>query len=153
MAPILIEENPIGLNTVGNSLVRGLMLSLQLHNFAKVVQPQDSRFPTMPGKINHRIEGSINVLDDVFLEERFGHLRRLTLRVKKRCLQVVTIVTVQVADRATRLGKNLKFTRGLAHCSIPDVQAKPHQPFDRNVHHPALSGMSACPPLGRDRGR
>jgi len=113
------------------------MLALKLHNFAKVVQSQEGRFPTMPGKINHRTGGSIDVLDNVLFEDMVGHAKQLALRIEMFLLQVVTIVTVQVADRATRLGKNLKFMRGLAHCSIPNLQAKPHKALDRNVRCPA----------------
>src|SRR5512136_784115 len=103
------------------------MLALEVDNFTKVVQPQEGRFPTMPGKTNHRTGGSVNVLDNVLLQERFGHVKRLALGVEMLRLQVVTIVTVQVADRATGLGKHLEFTRGLAHCSIFNLQAKPHK--------------------------
>jgi len=39
-------------------------------------------------------------------------------------------VTAQVADRATGLGKNLKFTRGFDHCSIPNLQVGPHKALD-----------------------
>ncbi len=49
-APVLIEEGSVGLNTVGDAPVRGLMLALQRHNLAKVVQSQDGRFPAMPGE-------------------------------------------------------------------------------------------------------
>ncbi len=126
------------------------MLALHLHNVAKVVQPQDGRFPAMPGKVNHRTGGSVDVLDNVLLQDRVGHAKRLALRIEVFLLQVVTIVTVQVADRATGLGKNLKFTRGFDHCSIPNLQAEPHKALDRNVPSPAKSGMPACQgPAGR----
>jgi hypothetical protein len=80
------------------------------------------------------------VLDNVLLQERFGHVKRLALRIEVFLLQVVTIVTVQVADRATGLGKHLEFTRGFDHCSIPNLQAKPHKILDRNVPCPPKSG-------------
>jgi hypothetical protein len=75
----------------------------------------------MPGKVNHRTGGSIDVLDNVLLQERFGHAKRLALRIEVLLLQVVTIVTVQVADGATGFGKNLKFTGSFDHCSIPSL--------------------------------
>jgi hypothetical protein len=98
------------------------MLALHLHNLAKVVQSKNGWFPTMPGKVNCRTGGTVDVLDDVLLQERFRHAKRPALRVEMLCLQIVTIVTVQVADRATRLDKNLKFTRGFAHCLIFNLQ-------------------------------
>jgi hypothetical protein len=140
MAPILIEESTVGLYTVSDALVKGLMLALYLHNVAKVVQPQDGWFPTMPGKVNHRTGGSVDVLDNVLLQDRVGHAKRLALRIEVFLLQVVTIVTVQVADRANGLDKNLKFTRGFDHCSIPNLQAEPQKALDRNVPRPVKSG-------------
>jgi hypothetical protein len=45
-------------------------------------------------------------------------------------LQVVTIVTVQVADGATGLGKNLKFAGSFDHCSIPSLWVEHHKELD-----------------------
>ena len=44
-APVLIEESAIGLYPVGDALVTGLMLALQRHDLAKVVQPQEDAAP------------------------------------------------------------------------------------------------------------
>jgi len=113
--PILIEEGTIGLHAVGDAPVRGLMLTLQRHNLAEVVQPQDGWFPTMPGKVDHRTGGSVDVLDNVLLQDVVGHAKRLALWIEVFLLQVVTIVTVQVADGANRFGKNLKFAGSFNH--------------------------------------
>jgi hypothetical protein len=75
MTPVLIEESTVGLHTVGDAFVRGLMLALQRHDLAKVVQPQDGRFPTMPGKVDHWTGGSIDVLDNVLLQDGVGHTK------------------------------------------------------------------------------
>ncbi len=123
-APVLIEESTVCLDTVGDALITGLMLALQCHNLAKVVQPQDDRLSTMPGKVDHRTGGSSNVLDNVFLQDGVGHAKRLALWIEVFLLQVVTIVTVQVADGANRLGKNLKFAGSFNHCSIPNLQGE-----------------------------
>jgi len=119
-APLLIEEGTVGLHTVGDAPVRGLMLALQRHNLAKVVQPQDGRFHTMPGKAYHRTGGSVDVLDNVLLQDAVGHAKRLALWIEVFLLQVVTIVTLQVADRANRFGKNLKFPGSFDQCSVPN---------------------------------
>ncbi len=118
-APVLIEEGTIGLNTIGDAPVRGLMLALQRHNLAKVVQPQDGRFSSMPGKVDHRSGGSIDVLNNVFLQDVVGHAKRLALWIEVFLLQVVTIVAVQVADGPNRFGKNLKFAGSFGHYAIP----------------------------------
>jgi hypothetical protein len=73
--PILIEESTVGLHTVGDALVTGLMLALQRHNLPKVVQPQDDRLTTMPGKVDHWTGGSIDVLDNVLLQDGVGHTK------------------------------------------------------------------------------
>ena len=99
------------------------MVALHLHDVAKVVQPQEGRFPTMPGEVNHRTGGSVDVLDNVFLQNVVGHAKRLALRIEVFLLQVVTIVTVQIADRANGFDKNLKFARGLDHCLISNLPA------------------------------
>ena len=100
------------------------MLALQGHNLAKVVQPQDGRFPTMPGKVDHRPGGSIDVLNNVLLQDVVGHPKRLGLWKEVLFLQVVTIVTVQVANGANRFRKNLKFAGSSDHSLIPNLRAK-----------------------------
>jgi len=106
------------------------MLALQLHNFAKVVEPQEGRFPAMPRKVDHGTGGSVNVLDNVLLQNVIGHAKQLALWIEVLFFQIVTIVTVQVTDRATGLGKNLKLTGGFDHCSILNLQVEPNQALD-----------------------
>ena len=106
------------------------MLTLQRHNLAKIVQPQDGRLPTVPGKVDHRTGGSVDVLDNVVLQDGVGHAKRLALWIEVFLLQVVTIVTVQVADGANRFSKNLKFAGRFDHGSIPDLRVEPHKAFD-----------------------
>jgi hypothetical protein len=124
MTPVLIEESTVCLNTVGDAFVTGLMLSLQRHDLAKVVQPQDDRLTTMPGKVDHRTGRGGNVLDNVFLEDGVGHAKRLAFWIEVFLLQVVTIVTVQVADGANGLGKNLKFAGSFNHRSFPNPRGE-----------------------------
>ena len=130
VTPLFIEESTVGLHTVGDALVRGLMLALQRRNLAKVVQPQDGRFPAMPGKVDHRTGGSGNVLYNVLLQDVVGHAKRLALWIEVFLLQVVTIVTVKVTDGTTGLGKNLKFAGGFDHCSIPSLWVERHKALD-----------------------
>jgi hypothetical protein len=122
MAPVLIEESTVCLDTVGDALVTGLMPMLQRHDPPKVVQPQDDRLTTMPGKVDHRTGGGGNVLDNVFLKDGVGHTKRLSFWIEIFFLQVVTIVTVQVAGGTNGLGKNLKFAGSFNHCVIPNLQ-------------------------------
>jgi hypothetical protein len=73
----------------------------------------------MPGKVDHRTAGSSDLLDNVFLQDRVVHAKRLALRIEVFLLQIVTIVTVQVTEGATGLGKNLKFTGNFDHGLTP----------------------------------
>jgi len=49
-APFVIEESAIGLDSIHNSLMAGLMLALKRHNLTEVVHPEEGWFPSMPGK-------------------------------------------------------------------------------------------------------
>jgi hypothetical protein len=120
--PILIEESTVCLDAVSDALVTGLMLALQRHDLAKVVKPQEDWFTTMPGKVDHQTGGCGNMLDNVFLQDGVRHAKQLVFWIEILFLQVVTIVTVQVADRANGLGKNLKFAGRFDHGPIPNLR-------------------------------
>jgi hypothetical protein len=62
------------------------------------------------------------MLDNVFLQDGVGHAKGLAFWIEVFLLQVVTIVTVQVADGTNGLGKNLKFAGSFNHCPIPNLQ-------------------------------
>jgi len=94
LAPVLIEESTVCLDTVGDALVTGLMLTLHRHDLAKVVYPQEGRLTSMPGKVDHRTGGGGDVLDNVLLQDGVGHTKRLFLGIEVFLPQVVTIVTV-----------------------------------------------------------
>jgi hypothetical protein len=119
-APVLIEKSAICLDTIGDALMRGLMLPLQGHNLPEVAEPQEDRLSTMPGKIDHRTGRSGDVLDDIFLQDGVGHPKRLALWIEVLLLEIVTVVTVQVADGPGGFDKNLKFAGGFIHFSIPN---------------------------------
>ncbi len=121
-APLLVEESAVRLYPVGNAPVAGAMFALERYDLAKVIEPQDGRFPAMPGKVDHRTGRGIDVLDDVFFQDRVGHAKRLAHRIEVFLLQVVTIVAVQVAGSAGRLGKNLEFAGSFGHRSILDLR-------------------------------
>ena len=72
-APIFIQKCTVGLNTVGDLPARGAMFALQGHDLAKIFQPQEGRFPAMPGKVDDGTRKSPDMLDDIFLEDILGH--------------------------------------------------------------------------------
>jgi len=114
-APIFIKKGSIGLHAVDDSLVRRLMLALQSYNLAKVVQAQDHRFPAVPRELNHRTGASLDVLDDIFLQDVVVHAKRLVFWIEMFLLQVVTVVTAQVAEGTSRFDKNLKLAGSFDH--------------------------------------
>ena len=116
-APVLIEEGPIGLHAVDDMLVRRLMLTLERYNLAKVVQPQNCRLPAVPREVDHRTGGSLDVLDNILLQDVVGHAKRLVLWIKVFFIQVVTVVTPQVTEGTSWFDKNLKLARSFGHCS------------------------------------
>jgi hypothetical protein len=62
------------------------------------------------------------MLDNVFLQEGVGHAKRLAFRIDFFLFQIVAIVTVQIANGANGLCKNLKFSGSFNHCVIPNLQ-------------------------------
>jgi hypothetical protein len=62
------------------------------------------------------------VLNNVLLQDIFGHAENLTLGVEVFLLQVITILAVQVANGPKRFGKNLKFTRSFGHSAVPMLE-------------------------------
>jgi hypothetical protein len=70
------------------------------------------------------------MLDDVFLQNVVWHAERLALWIELFLLQVITIVTVQVADGADRLDKNLKFAGSFGHCPIPHIRVEHRKALD-----------------------
>ena len=72
----------------------------------------------MPGEADYRTGGSVDVLDNVLLQNVVGHAKRLALWIEIPLLHIVTIATVQVADGANRLDKDLKVARSFGHICI-----------------------------------
>ena len=91
------------------------MLALQRHNLSKVVQPQDSRFPSVPGKIDHSSGRSIDMLDNVCSRISSDIRKEVTLSIEVFLLQIITVTAVEITDRAAGLGKNLKFAGRFSH--------------------------------------
>ena len=100
----------------------------------------------MPGKIDHRTGRSVDVLDNVLLQDVVGHAKRLALWIEVFLLQVVTIVTVQVADGANGFGKNLKFAGSFDHGSIPNLRVEHHK-----AREGSLSRLPDTPETGVSR--
>ena len=114
-APLLVEQGAVGLDAVRDAPVGRLVLMLQGHKLTKIIQPQDARFPTMPGKADHRIGARVDVLDNVRLQDVVGHNKRRVLRIEALLVQIVAVVAAQVADSAGGFGENLECAGSLGH--------------------------------------
>jgi hypothetical protein len=91
------------------------MLSLEGHDLAEMVQPQRGRLAPMPGEVNRRLGAGADVLDDVLLQQVVRHAEGFTLGIQALLVEVITVLAVQVADRTSRLHKNLELTRDSGH--------------------------------------
>jgi len=109
--PVLVDESPIGLNPVCNAPVRWLILALQRHNLAIVVQSQHGWFTAMPGKADQRFGACIDVLDDILFQNVIGHPKRADPWIELFLLKIIAIVAIQITDGAGWLGEDLKLTR------------------------------------------
>ena len=55
------------------------------------------------------------MLDDILLQDVVGHAKRLVLWIEMFLIQVVTVVTPQVAEGTSRFDKNLKLAGSFGH--------------------------------------
>lgn len=70
------------------------------------------------------------MLGNVFLQDRIRHPKDLPFWIKRFFRDVVTVVAAEVTGRAGGFDKNLEFTGGLGHDSIPDLKDQSHKPFE-----------------------
>jgi hypothetical protein len=73
----------------------------------------------MPGKVDYRIRVSIDMLNDVLLQDVIWHAKGLALWVELFLLQIVAVLTIQVADGTNGFGENLKLAGSLYHLRNP----------------------------------
>jgi hypothetical protein len=109
-APLLVEENPISLDAIGNAAPGGPMPVLDGYQLAEEIQAGDSRLAAVPGKADYGTRRRFHVLDNIGLQEIIGHADCPVHRIETLRLQVVAVATVQVAERAHGFGKYLEFS-------------------------------------------
>ena len=79
-APLVCQQNAVGLDAVGDMLAGRTVLALELDDPAKIVQPENRRFAAVPGEKDLASRGNRDLLDDVILQQIVGHPKRLALR-------------------------------------------------------------------------
>jgi hypothetical protein len=75
----------------------------------------------MPGKRDYLVGAGFNVLKDVLFKDIVGHAKRVFIRIEALFLQVVTVVTTEVADGANGFSEYLIGAGGLCHNAIPKL--------------------------------
>jgi hypothetical protein len=113
--PLVIQKGPVGLDSVTDATVGGLMLPLECHDLAEIVQPERGWLSPMPGEVNLRLAGGVDVLDDIFLQQVVRHAEGFAVGIQPLLVEVVTVLAVQVADGTGRLHKDLELTRDSGH--------------------------------------
>ena len=108
--PFFIKEHAVRLYGVCDAPPLALVLSLQFGNLAKIVQPEDGRFPPVPEEIDYRLGGNFNLLNNILFQQVVGHMKRFGPMIKHFLWQIITIVTAQVAGRTGRFYEDLKFS-------------------------------------------
>ena len=91
------------------------MLTLERHNCAKVFQPEEGRFSSMPGKVYRRTGRSAYVLDDVCFKDVVRHGLRRVFLIEILLPHVITIAAGHVAGGADRFGEDLEFSGSFGH--------------------------------------
>ena len=80
-APVVIQENAVRLDGVGDAPAVGPVLALEFHDAAKIIQSENGRFTAVPGEIDLRFKGNLDLLDDVCLQQVVSHSKRLGLGI------------------------------------------------------------------------
>jgi hypothetical protein len=75
-APLVCQENAIGLDAVSDVFTNRTVFALEFHNPAKIVQPENSRFPAVPREKNLAPRDNGNLLNNVLLQQIVGHPKR-----------------------------------------------------------------------------
>jgi hypothetical protein len=95
---------------------------LQGNDLTEIVQPQNSRFSSVPGKTYHRSVRGIDMTDNVLLKDIIRHTKRLAIPEEVFLLQIITVNAPEVTDGAGGFGKNLKFAGRFSH----NIMDAPH---------------------------
>ena len=83
----------------------------------KIIETQEGRLTAVPGKVDGRTGKTFDVLDNIFFQHGIGHTKRLLHGIEESFLQVITIMTAQVADGTTGFGEDLEFAGSFGHRS------------------------------------
>ncbi len=106
-APLVIEEDAVGLEGVLDPGARLLIFFLELHGPAEEIEPHQGRLASLPGDGHLRNLVGFEKLPDIGLVHLIGH-PETTAGIKPLLLQEEAVVAVQIAGRTRRLGHDVK---------------------------------------------
>ena len=110
-APRVVQENPVGLQTVADYPAGRFVPSLQINRSAIKIKPGQGRLPAVPGKANNLVCRGGDLLDDDSLEKTVIHQQRRSVLGRRGLPRVIAVNAAQVAGRAGRLDENLEIAR------------------------------------------
>lgn len=93
-APFFVQECAVRLNAIEDLASRGPVLCLEFDDPPKIVDSQNSRLAAVPCKENQFYRTSLDVLDDVFLQQVVRHAKRFGLRIEILLPEVIAIAAV-----------------------------------------------------------
>src|ERR1019366_2348872 len=111
-APFFVEQDAIGLDAVPYPPAGGPVLALQVDGFAEEVHAQSSGLLAMPREVDLRPARGLDVLDDVFFQQGFGHAERAGIRIEAAFVPVVAVLAIEIAHGPGRLDEYLKLSHG-----------------------------------------
>ena len=116
--PFACYQGSVGLQGIMDYLTTGIFL-LEFHGLAIEVQPHHKRLTTMPVENHFRNIVRLDILPCKKFKSLLGHLR-LPAVINIRFVQIVAVMTVQVAQRARRLYHQIESQRsfGVLHCLL-----------------------------------
>lgn len=105
-APFVVEKSAVGLDGICDALSLGI-LALQGHRFFEKPNPKERGLPSLPRETDLGDVLQFNVLLDVRLKHVIVHCPAVVTRVQLALLQVKTVGTGEITDRADGFGHNV----------------------------------------------
>ena len=139
-APVLVEQGPVRLNSVGDLSPRRSETALDLDDPAEVVQAKDGRLAAVPGEPDDLVGRGGDVLTDIGLKEVIGHPHGSVGARLGAPVEVIAVFAGQIAGGSGRLDEDLEAPRDGAHRF--DFSTQPGHPigaapfcFSRIIHY------------------
>lgn len=107
LAPLVIQQHAVGLQRIDDAHARRAIFLLITDSLPEEVQPHQHRFAALPGEGDFRDMLCFNVLTGIFLKKRLGHAK-IAAGVQAFFREEVTVFAVEIADRPTRFGHEVK---------------------------------------------